>query len=425
MSSKSKANDDKPKNDNNNPPIPEPYVDMASIPMPPMVASMMGSQDILSEIMPMIMGGGAAGSAHHPSAAPFVMSTANPWMMMHENGTNWMPGVGSMVMGMGSNALPNKSKNKKQGGEKDKTIRAAKRSRKSKDGEEVDDDGDDKSSPTNDEDNIDINGDSQEEEEDNEPSINLVSDSWQKDVLDKIPRCKSAEGIRETSYFVTSPEGQHAISNAPIGGRVRRRNNFAPTSSAAVGPMSNISCLRKLLAELNRMEYEDGEQLPGGEAPIWLRYDDECPQYMRAIITGPSSTPYAHGLFTFDIYVPDSYPNVAPKVQLLTTGGGVMRFSPNLYANGKVCLSLLGTWSGPKWDPGHSSILQILVSIQGLILVSKDPSTMLQFNLACSHYLTDTAFLIGCETSLLLGAWLRWLGRKWQQLTEYKSITQD
>ena len=124
------------------------------------------------------------------------------------------------------------------------------------------------------------------------------------------------------------------------------------------------------------MEYEDGEQLPGGEAPIWLRYDDECPQFMRAIITGPSSTPYAHGLFAFDIYVPDSYPNVAPKVQLLTTGGGVMRFSPNLYANGKVCLSLLGTWSGPKWDPGHSSILQILVSIQGLILVSKDPFTI-------------------------------------------------
>eukprot|EP00956_Cyclotella_meneghiniana_P015069 scaffold22834_cov21-Cyclotella_meneghiniana.AAC.1 len=194
MSSKSKANDDKPKNDNNNPPIPEPYVDMASIPMPPMVASMMGSQDILSEIMPMIMGGGAAGSAHHPSAAPFVMSTANPWMMMHENGTNWMPGVGSMVMGMGSNALPSKSKNKKQGGDKDKTTRAAKRSRKSKDGEEVDDNGDDKSSPTNDEDNIDINDDSQEEEEeDNEQSINLVSDSWQKDVLDKISRCKSAE----------------------------------------------------------------------------------------------------------------------------------------------------------------------------------------------------------------------------------------
>jgi len=335
----------------------------------------MGTQDILSEIMPMIMGGGAAGSAHHPSAAPFVMSTANPWMMMHENGTNWMPGVGSMVMGMGSNALPNKSKNKKQGGDKDKTIRAAKRSRKSKDGEEVDDDGDDKSSPTNDDDNNDINDDSQEEEEeeDNEPSINLVSDSWQKDVLDKIPRCKSAEGIRETSYFVTSPEGQHAISNAPIGGRVRKRNNFAPASSAAVGSLSNISCLRKLLAELNRMEYEDGEQLPGGEAPIWLRYDDECPQYMRAIITGPSSTPYAHGLFAFDIYVPDSYPNVAPKVQLLTTGGGVMRFSPNLYANGKVCLSLLGTWSGPKWDPGHSSILQILVSIQGLILGVKHP----------------------------------------------------
>lgn len=32
---------------------------------------------------------------------------------------------------------------------------------------------------------------------------------------------------------------------------------------------------------------------------------------------------------------------------LATTGGGKVRFNPNLYNNGKVCLSLLGTWSGP------------------------------------------------------------------------------
>jgi ubiquitin-protein ligase len=42
-------------------------------------------------------------------------------------------------------------------------------------------------------------------------------------------------------------------------------------------------------------------------------------------------------------------------------------------ADGKVCLSLLGTWHGgdeaSKWNPGSSSLFQILLSIQGMIFV--------------------------------------------------------
>jgi ubiquitin-protein ligase len=88
-------------------------------------------------------------------------------------------------------------------------------------------------------------------------------------------------------------------------------------------------------------------------------------------LTGPEGTPYAYGCFFFDLFLPD-YPQSPPKVQFLTTGGGAARFNPNLYECGKVCLSLLGTWSGPGWIPQKSTILQVLVSIQGLILVS-DP----------------------------------------------------
>ena len=35
----------------------------------------------------------------------------------------------------------------------------------------------------------------------------------------------------------------------------------------------------------------------------------------------------------------------------------------------QVCLSLLGTWHGEPWNPRTGSLLQVLVSIQGLILV--------------------------------------------------------
>lgn len=39
-----------------------------------------------------------------------------------------------------------------------------------------------------------------------------------------------------------------------------------------------------------------------------------------------------------------------------------MRFNPNLYNCGKVCLSLLGTWGGGRgegWDAHSSSALQV------------------------------------------------------------------
>ena len=53
-----------------------------------------------------------------------------------------------------------------------------------------------------------------------------------------------------------------------------------------------------------------------------------------------------------------------------TTGGGTVRFNPNLYRNGKICLSLLGTWHGgiktEEWNES-STLLQLLISIQSLI----------------------------------------------------------
>jgi hypothetical protein len=53
---------------------------------------------------------------------------------------------------------------------------------------------------------------------------------------------------------------------------------------------------------------------------------------------------------------------------------GGLRVNPNLYVDGKVCLSLLNTWTGrgnEVWDPSSSSILQVLVSLQGLVLNEK------------------------------------------------------
>lgn len=105
---------------------------------------------------------------------------------------------------------------------------------------------------------------------------------------------------------------------------------------------------------------------------IWLCYCESRMDLIRFMISGPEDTPYHNGLFIFDAYFPSNYPVEPPKVILITTGKGSVRFNPNLYNCGKVCLSLLGTWSGgegEKWNENTSTFLQVLISIQSLILV--------------------------------------------------------
>jgi ubiquitin-protein ligase len=113
----------------------------------------------------------------------------------------------------------------------------------------------------------------------------------------------------------------------------------------------------------------------GSTCFMWLVLTLSFCWQVRACVTGPAGTPYAGGLFFFDILFPSDYPSDAPLLLLETTGGGRVRFSPNLYADGKVCLSLLGTWHGSedeKWNPESSTLWQVLVSIQAMILV-EDP----------------------------------------------------
>ncbi|KAB2615887.1 ubiquitin-conjugating enzyme E2 25 [Pyrus ussuriensis x Pyrus communis] len=104
---------------------------------------------------------------------------------------------------------------------------------------------------------------------------------------------------------------------------------------------------------------------------IFVRAYETRMDLLRAVIVGAEGTPYHDGLFFFDVCFPCGYPNVPPNVYYHSGG---LRLNPNLYNCGKVCLSLLNTWSGnknEKWLPGVSTMLQVLVSIQGLILNTK------------------------------------------------------
>lgn len=130
-------------------------------------------------------------------------------------------------------------------------------------------------------------------------------------------------------------------------------------SSTVLRVMSEISSLRK--------------NLPiNWDSSILMRVPKSNMNLITFLIIGPKDTPYHNGVFEFHAYFPDTYPKIVPKVLLDTTGGGRVRFNPNLYNCGKVCLSLLGTWSGDQgetWNPQISTFLQVLISIQSLIMV--------------------------------------------------------
>jgi len=94
--------------------------------------------------------------------------------------------------------------------------------------------------------------------------------------------------------------------------------------------------------------------------------DKENMTRIHAMIIGPLDTPYEGGFFHFLVRCPPNYPINPPRVKLLTTGNNTVRFNPNFYKTGKVCLSILGTWAGPSWSPALS-LSSLLISIQSLM----------------------------------------------------------
>lgn len=85
---------------------------------------------------------------------------------------------------------------------------------------------------------------------------------------------------------------------------------------------------------------------------ILVRVYADRSDLMRVLIIGPAGTPFAYAPFLFDVFLsPSTFPAEPPKVFFHNWGGGT-RISPNLYTEGKVCLSLLNTWPGEKSEVG-------------------------------------------------------------------------
>ncbi|XP_071962528.1 (E3-independent) E2 ubiquitin-conjugating enzyme UBE2O-like [Antedon mediterranea] len=136
---------------------------------------------------------------------------------------------------------------------------------------------------------------------------------------------------------------------------------FAKSVHTPIAPKRFLSAVQKEISLLQC-------SLPVG---ILVKAFEDRMDLFSVLIEGPKNTPYEDALFHFDVRLPSDYPRVPPILHYHSYCS--MRLNPNLYEDGKVCISLLGTWTGKHdemWN-SKSTLLQVLVSVQGLILVAE------------------------------------------------------
>ena len=116
--------------------------------------------------------------------------------------------------------------------------------------------------------------------------------------------------------------------------------------------MSGTDKLGKIAVKraMKEMEQSDIENQDTASELYWILFDKENISKVQLLIQGPEGTPYEGGFYHFSCTLPENYPFKNPSCKYLTTGQGKIRFNPNLYKCGKVCLSILGTWQGPAWS---------------------------------------------------------------------------
>ena len=113
-------------------------------------------------------------------------------------------------------------------------------------------------------------------------------------------------------------------------------NNFSINEMVSPTPLA----IKRITNEIKTLS----NSLPcDSSASIFMMFDSACTHRLKFLLSGTIDTPYAHGVYLFDVLLPSNYPISPPKVNIITTGGGAARFNPNLYANGYVCLSIINT----------------------------------------------------------------------------------
>eukprot|EP01057_Protomagalhaensia_wolfi_P003952 Protomagalhaensia_wolfi_Nauph_80__3951@NODE_4003_length_660_cov_588_111111_g3170_i0_p1_GENE_NODE_4003_length_660_cov_588_111111_g3170_i0NODE_4003_length_660_cov_588_111111_g3170_i0_p1_ORF_typecomplete_len170_score21_81UQ_con/PF00179_26/1_2e49ProkE2_B/PF14461_6/7_1e06_NODE_4003_length_660_cov_588_111111_g3170_i062571 len=123
-----------------------------------------------------------------------------------------------------------------------------------------------------------------------------------------------------------------------------------------------ILILRKQFAELAQS---------AGAAGFSVGLVDDDLMKWRVAFTGPPDSPYEGGILTATLKFPDDFPNNPPEMVFVSP-----MFHPNVYPDGKVCISILhppGTdvfneqeSADERWRP-IISVESIILSVQSML----------------------------------------------------------
>lgn len=171
----------------------------------------------------------------------------------------------------------------------------------------------------------------------------LVKDTVMTDSMDSISCMKDSAEITNEQLATIYMETMQQLQYGEVDGL--GDYYYLPNLKNISVTGGNKKRIRRLVQEHSDISHSLPLSL---SSSVWLRVAEERIDTLKFMISGPDDTPYGNGLFIFDCLLDNDYPTVPPKVNLATTGRNSVRFNPNLYNCGKVCLSLLNTWSGKK-----------------------------------------------------------------------------
>ncbi|QCE08708.1 ubiquitin-conjugating enzyme E2 O [Vigna unguiculata] len=218
------------------------------------------------------------------------------------------------------------------------------------------------------------------------------------DATETLEACETLHDLKKEDALASSDDGSCSLKHFDI-----TQDPSDHYFIGANGQSNNRKWLKKVQQDWNILQNNLPEE-------IYVRVYEDRMDLLRAVIVGPYGTPYQDGLFFFDFHLPPEYPDVPPSAYYHSGG---WRINPNLYEEGKVCLSLLNTWTGrgnEVWDPKSSSILQVLVSLQGLVLNSKPYFNEAGYDKQIgtaegeknSLSYNENTFLLNCKTMMYL-----------------------
>ena len=117
------------------------------------------------------------------------------------------------------------------------------------------------------------------------------------------------------------------------------------------------SCARRLIKDIRSLVKD-----PLESENIYYLHDDDNMLKGYAMIIGPPGSLYQNGAYFFELEYPPDYPFAPPVVTMYNLLEDNIRYHPNMYRTGKVCISILNTWRGEKWT-SCQSIRSVLLTM--------------------------------------------------------------